>query len=255
MCTLIVARNVFEGFSIAVAANRDEMLDRLSEPPHIRDGTIKILAPKDLQRGGTWIGVNEFGVLAALTNRIDVKSRWGCLSRGQIVMEALEHSSAYEAYADTKRLDNEKLNGFHLVIADKTGMFLVKCDGRTIERREEDNGVLVVTNHGVGRFTTSSPPRRVTHILRVWQEKDITAQKPTPKTLAPLLAIHDDWRHGTCINQPEENYGTKSSSIIRLKTGRLGDIWQYWHRERTSPERHVCLEKFGPCIELAVQNP
>lgn len=252
MCTLIVAKNVFDGFPVVVAANRDELLDRPSETPAMRDEELGIYAPKDLQRGGAWIGVNKFGVLAALTNRLDVHSESGRKSRGDLIINALKHKSAIEAHEYLAHLDAEDFNGFNFVAADKNKVFLVRGNGRVFKSIDEGDGLLVVSNHGVGREIKMDTMRRVENVLMLWANHKIFKQNPTPGDLAALLEIHDEWRYGTCISQPEENYGTKSSSIIRLKVSEDGDEWHYWHRERPNAQVHVCAAKFGDRFVLPV---
>ncbi len=252
MCTLIVARNVFEGFPVVVAANRDELLDRPSEVPAMRDEELGIYAPKDLQRGGSWIGVNKFGVVTALTNRLDVHSERGRKSRGDLVMNCLRHKTAEWARDYLAGLEGGDYNGFNLIVADKNKVFLVRGNGRVFHITSEEDGVIVVSNHGVGREITMDTMRRVENVLMLWTNHKIYNQDPTPVHLASLLEIHDEWRYGTCISYPAENYGTKSSSIIRLKIAPDGDEWHYWHRERPSAETHVCAAKFGERFVLPV---
>ena len=241
MCTLIVAYKVFENYPIVIAANRDELLDRPSETPAIRDDKFGIYAPKDLARGGTWIGVNKFGLFVGLTNRLDIRSQPNCFSRGEAVMRTLRHRSALEAIDYMAPLSCEKLNGFHMVIADKNHLCLIKGNGILMYRSLETRGALVITNHGVGKTVNSRTPRRVANVLTAWEASKFADSEPTPESLAPLLGIHDEGRHGTCISEPENNYGTKSSSIIRL--GNDGK-YEYWHRERPAPERHICEVEF-----------
>lgn len=246
MCTIALFRNVFPGYPIVVAANRGERLDRPSEGPDIRDWNHRIFAPKDLQRGGTWNGVNGYGVFAGLTNRLDVKSLPGKVSRGDLVMKALRYSSARDALTGLSSLLGTDFNGFNLVIADKKDLFLIRGDGKTIiSWGFEPHGLLVVTNHGVGRVCFGSS-ERVQNVIHVFgrQATKCAEYGPSVENLRPLLDIHDNGRFGTCINEPEANYGTKSSSIIHLKSEAGTDWWQYFHRERTSPQRHICEEQF-----------
>jgi uncharacterized protein with NRDE domain len=248
MCTLIVFRDVWMNYPIMVAANRDELLDRLSEPPSVKDEGQLVLAPKDLQRGGTWNGVNESGVFAAITNRIDVVSVPERTSRGEVVRRALRASSASQAFKSVMALKGGDLNGFNLVIADRREMFLVRGDGKKLEGTAENRGVLVVTNQGLGRSESDSSSKRVQnvftriHALPLWFSVE---------ALASLLDIHEeDAVQGTCIHQPELNYGTKSSSIILLDDAHRE--WQYWHRERSGDGKHVCAERFGPMLTLPI---
>ena len=58
--------------TIFLAANRDEELARPSLPPEIETiGGVRMLAPRDLRAGGTWIGANDRGVFSFITNRTD----------------------------------------------------------------------------------------------------------------------------------------------------------------------------------------
>lgn len=237
MCTLIVAHQIFDRYPIVIAANRDEQLGRLSEPPKKRDQEFGIFSPLDLQRGGTWIGVNAYGVFAGLTNRMDIPSRPGCRSRGEIVMKALHSRSAEEAFHQTQCWDGQSLNGFNLIIADPIHLFLVQSDGQTITRSQKQ-GVLIATNQGVGQLADLNAPQRVSHILNLARKEETFGQHNfNLEKLEELLSIHDGI-YGTCILKPEANYGTKSSSIIRLSLS--GKAWHYWHRERDSRFSHIC---------------
>jgi len=69
VCTIVIAWQVFTDTPVVVAANRDELLDRPSEPPAVVEEDPRVGAPRDAEAGGTWIGYNEHGVLVALTNR------------------------------------------------------------------------------------------------------------------------------------------------------------------------------------------
>ncbi len=70
MCTLIVLHRCIEATALVVAANRDEFFERPAEGPALRHTAHgKVLAPRDAQAGGTWLGLNEHGLFAAITNR------------------------------------------------------------------------------------------------------------------------------------------------------------------------------------------
>ena len=69
MCTLIVLHRCVTGRPLVVAANRDEFFARPAEGPAIRAARSgRILAPRDLEAGGSWVGLSERGVFAGLTN-------------------------------------------------------------------------------------------------------------------------------------------------------------------------------------------
>ena len=139
MCTLIVLHRCVPGRPLVVAANRDEFYARPAEGPAIREtGVGKILAPVDLEAGGTWLGLNERGVFAGLTNlrpwtptdgteTLDPSAlaNTGQRSRGEVVMSALEACSAAEAARRLERLEVDAYNPFQLVVADAREAWLI----------------------------------------------------------------------------------------------------------------------------------
>src|SRR5687768_16394773 len=77
VCVLILFHRVEADHPVVVAANRDESPGRRSSPPGIRPGPPRILCPADRQAGGTWIGFNELGLFAGITNRSDLPQHEG----------------------------------------------------------------------------------------------------------------------------------------------------------------------------------
>ncbi|MCE7958558.1 MAG: hypothetical protein DYH06_11570, partial [Acidobacteria bacterium ACB2] len=85
MCTLVALHRCVPGAHLWVAANRDEFLARPAAGPALRDGRAgAIVAPLDLQAGGTWWGLNAQGVFAAVTNRPAPRPDPALRSRGQL---------------------------------------------------------------------------------------------------------------------------------------------------------------------------
>ena len=147
MCTLIVLHRCVPGKPLVVAANRDEFFARPAEGPAIRSlENGRILAPLDLEAGGTWVGLSQRGVFAGLTNLRPValeqtqtpladrgakrlRSR-GLRSRGEVVMSALAARTAAEAaetlWETLSRLEEGAYNPFQLCVADaKSAALLV----------------------------------------------------------------------------------------------------------------------------------
>ena len=95
MCSIILLRNPH---NLIIATNRDELLDRPSEGPKIRkEGQLKNFSPQDISKGGTWLGLNEMGLFAGITNRYTPSPNKALKSRGIITKKALESSSPSEA--------------------------------------------------------------------------------------------------------------------------------------------------------------
>ena len=117
MCTLVLAWQVFDDTPIAVAANRDEALGRPAEPPGIYREDPRVIAPRDVSAGGTWIGYNAEGLFVGITNRwVD---RDGERSRGQLVADCLAEPSAAAAVEGVRRaVRTDRYAGFNLTVAD-----------------------------------------------------------------------------------------------------------------------------------------
>src|SRR3989442_15760762 len=69
MCTLIAFWRSVPGYGIVIGMNRDESSMRPADPPAVLDGTPMIVAPRDRQAGGTWLGGSGAGIVVALSDR------------------------------------------------------------------------------------------------------------------------------------------------------------------------------------------
>ena len=212
MCTLIVATGLWPSLPLLVAANRDEALDRPAETPavRVRDG-VRILAPRDLQAGGTWLGLNEHGVFIGLTNRFGRPPNKALRSRGTLVMAMLSCPTAEEAYARARDLDPEAENGFHLVMADRNQAFLAYNDGAALTAHPLAPGWHVVTERSFDAAPTAREPL-IKDVLAGWP-----ADIPDDAALKGLLSLRQpNGFDGVLVEVPAHNYGTRSSTIVRL---------------------------------------
>lgn len=95
MCTLTIKFNPRDDYSIIIAANRDEFYTRSSSPPTIIETDPIIFAPQDLEAGGTWFGINEYGLAAMITNVWTISNgrlyqgEASTRSRGQLTLDVL----------------------------------------------------------------------------------------------------------------------------------------------------------------------
>ena len=81
---------------LVLAANRDELASRPARPParHWPD-RAEVVAGLDVQAGGSWLGINDHGVVAGVLNRTGTLGpAAGKRSRGELVLEALDHADA-----------------------------------------------------------------------------------------------------------------------------------------------------------------
>ncbi len=89
MCLIAFATAASEEYPLVLIANRDEFFDRPTEPLHAWSGTPTIYAGRDAEAGGTWLGINQLGRWAALTNFRQTGAKQGEQSRGHLVTQCL----------------------------------------------------------------------------------------------------------------------------------------------------------------------
>lgn len=116
MCILFIAIQQHPQYPLIIAANRDEFFQRPTQASHFWPPAQYILAGKDLQAGGSWMGINKQGYIAALTNIRDPnRLRNDVRSRGELVLNYLQHPPANTE--QQKRLQTGRLdyNGYNLL--------------------------------------------------------------------------------------------------------------------------------------------
>jgi uncharacterized protein with NRDE domain len=69
MCIMAILYRSARDAPILVASNREEFFDRQSQAPRIQSGKPRVMCGIDRRAGGTWLGVNQYGLLVAVTNR------------------------------------------------------------------------------------------------------------------------------------------------------------------------------------------
>lgn len=222
MCTLVLAWQVFPDRPVAVAANRDESLERESNPPGLLSEHPKILAPSDAEAGGTWIGYNEHGLFAAVTNRWTDRELAGERSRGLLVRDALEAESAEAAARHVERaVEADEYEGFNLVVADGRASILLEWDGQ-LRVRNLDPGVHVVMNTGaIGDvdIPESWPERGERQAANGRKVREALQPEPGERSdewLDRAADVLGDHEYGVCVHHEEFGFGTRSSSLVSI---------------------------------------
>jgi len=131
MCTVVVLRRPEAPWPLLLAANRDELSSRPWRPParHWPERP-DVTASLDVEAGGSWLGINDDGVVAAVLNRVgSLGPAAGKRSRGELVLEALDHADASAAAAAMVDLDPEAYRPFNLLIADSRDAFWLRHGG------------------------------------------------------------------------------------------------------------------------------
>lgn len=205
MCSLILAWDVIADTPVAVAANRDEAYARTSAGPRLLSAEPKVIAPVDEAAGGTWIGVNDNGLVVAIANREDGPS--GTRSRGLLVRDVLTCDTSDEARTFlTSMLGEHEYAGFHLLLVDPDDAFYVTWNGE-LDGEQLSAGVHVLDNDGLDE--ASGIPRRVRGELEPAAGESASTWVDRAMD---VLTDHDLdlCRHGT-------DYGTVSASTITVR--------------------------------------
>lgn len=125
MCLILIAHRAHPDYPLVVAANRDEFHARPATAAAWWKEAPQILAGRDLQAGGTWLGITRGGRFAALTNFRDPPAhRPDAPSRGALVSDFLLGSEPPEGYLERLALRAGAYNGFNLVVGGPlTGLY------------------------------------------------------------------------------------------------------------------------------------
>lgn len=219
MCTLIILRRPEHPWPLLLAGNRDEMRARPWDAParHWPDRP-EVVAGLDRLAEGSWMGVNDHGLAAVIMNRVGTLGPApGKHSRGELVLEALEHAEAGEAARALADLNPQAYRPFNLVVADTVGCYLVRNQGDTLDVSEIPPGLHMLA---AGDLDDETNPRIGSYLPQFR-----TADIPDPKS-----GDWQDWKHllaarlypdGETTNaamcfQLDSGFGTRSSSLIAL---------------------------------------
>jgi uncharacterized protein with NRDE domain len=226
MCLLALFFRVAEDAPVVVGANREEFYARGGEPPQILDGPLRSVAGRDPTAGGTWLGVNERGVLIALTNRNKSLPEIPRRSRGLLVRQLLGLPSAAAAAEEAVReLQQQTYAGCNVVCVDaRTAMVVQAADWLRIHPLPP--GLHVLANGDIN----DAADRRVSHVL-AW-----LGQRTYPDAAACQVALKEVCRHHEPDYPPicfrGRDRGCVSNTLIELpgEPVRLA-AGRYWHAQ------------------------
>jgi uncharacterized protein with NRDE domain len=207
MCVLLIGFRCRGDLPLVVGANRDEARARPATGPElVATAGGPALVPRDLQAGGTWLGVRAGGLVVVITNRRDGDFDAARPSRGALCRAALEHADAAAVQrfvaGETRRA---RYNSFNLLVADgdRAG---VSCWNGRLAHVDLEPGVHALSNeHGPGEL-------RIPELDRLdWSRPEDELRD----ALRRLLADHTPRDAGGFrLCKHGERYGTVSSSLV-----------------------------------------
>jgi uncharacterized protein with NRDE domain len=227
MCLIIVAWRQHPTFPCVVAANRDEFLVRPTEPAHWWPGEPQLLAGRDLQAGGTWLGATATGRFAALTNYRDrALQREGAPSRGTLVTQLLRDPQALPQAMAAVARSGADCNPWNL-LAGEPGGALYHHASTTGETRELPAGLYVLSNHLLDTPWPKVLRARdgATAALAALPGEGALLALLGDRTLAPDGRLPDtgvglEWeRQLSAIHIRMAGYGTRCSTLYTVDSG------------------------------------
>ncbi len=218
MCLVVFAFGVFPGAPLVVAANRDEYFARpATKAGWWRHEGVDIFGGRDLEKGGTWLGVTRPGRIAVVTNVRDVAAaREGELSRGFLTRDALV-SPAFPP-----EIDRARFPSFNLLVSEGDALQYLRDDGAPTR---VEPGL-----HGLSNHRLDTPWPKVTRALAAFGERtsdfgDLTnrlfamlgddspaSDEALPKTGVPLEV--ERALSSPFVRMPVVGYGTRCSTVV-----------------------------------------
>ena len=241
MCTVVLLRRPGHAWPAIIAANRDEAVDRPWRPParHWPDRP-GVLAGLDEEAGGSWMGLNEAGVAAAILNRRgSLGPEAGKRTRGALVLEALDHGTAEDAAAAMTEVDGRAYRSFNMLVADREHAFWIRHAGRRgVSAHVLGPGLSMLTasdlndraaseriDHYLPRFEAARPPDPDAPDGWAEWESLLLSEETAPGVLDPNGAMHVRTGWG---------FATVSRALLALPAG--AGARPVWRFARSWPE-------------------
>ncbi len=250
MCLILFATDRHANYPLVLAANRDEFYRRPTAPAGFWAAAPQVLAGRDLQGGGTWLGVTRGGRLAAVTNFRD-PAEWGQArrSRGWLTRDFLLGDREPEAYLRQVARDAQRYKGFNLLVG--IGADLWYFSNREGIVRRLRGGLHGLSNHlldtawpkvsggltDLGRLLAQDQPPSPAGLLEILADTSRPSDARLPDTGVGLDL--ERTLSSRFIVSPE--YGTRCSTALLLaRTGELTFVERNFGPDRSDPtERRI----------------
>jgi len=145
MCLITFAYKTHPKYSLILLANRDEFYQRASLAIHFWPDHEQVLAGRDLEQMGTWLGINKEGKFSAVTNfRDGANMNKSKKSRGELTANFLTGSHDAKSYLAQLDKEKSKYGDFNLLTGDKTGLYY--CSNRGGQTQQLKPGIYGMSN-------------------------------------------------------------------------------------------------------------
>ncbi len=250
MCLILFAYKTVPGTPLIVAANRDEWFARPAEPAAFWPDHPGVLAGRDLQARGTWLGITTSGRFAALTNfRNPSDKRTDAPSRGGLVSRFLTGKESPRAFVTDLAKRGADYNGFCILAGDLSRLFFYSNHGGAPE--EVQPGI-----HGLSNHLLDTPWPKVVkgrNGLEALLEKPFRSGDyldlmndaiPAKERELPQSGVSAEWERSlSSMRILKGDYGTRCSTVLRIRDGGETDFSERTYRrdEEVAGEVHYAF--------------
>ena len=243
MCTLVILRRPAHQWPLIIGANRDEMGDRpWAVPARHWPERPQTTAGLDKTGGGSWLGINDYGLIAGVLNRPGTLGPIaGKRTRGELVLEALDHADATTAADALCHINPDAYRPFNLVVADRFNAFwlCLKEGAKSVIKNPIPEGFSMITAHDLNDttspriahylplFKSTNPPNPANNDWSGWQKLLSSRQGPSTNP-ADAMNIEE-------IAIPEMGrFATRSSSLMAISSPQTAmesssGVWLFNH--------------------------
>ncbi len=234
MCLILFAYDCHPRYKLVVAQNRDEFFNRPTSPADFWSDNPLILAGRDQNEGGTWLGITRTGRFASLTNYRDpLYLNPQAPSRGRLVKEYLESDLDAEEYIRNLHGQANQYNGFSLLVGNFDSLHYFSNRGQVSQPVEP--GL-----HGLSNSWLDVPWPKVTKgtkaLQNCLQDKDCQVEQlfaimgdreQPPDHELPQTGVSMEWERMLAplyVESPD--YGTRSATILLVERNNYVHFWE-----------------------------
>ncbi len=232
MCLAVIAWQSHPDYPLVLAANRDEFYARSTRPASWWGQSVELLAGRDEEAGGTWLGIARTGRIALLTNvRAPSERNPHAPSRGAIVVSALQSVQPTGEWLRAQAPKMQAFNGFNLLVAEPAPV--ARGTPRLVyftNRRRTGPRLLAPGIYGLSNSFLDTPWPKVVRavtgfactlasrvdadaLLALMADRQSVRDSELPSTGVPL-----DWERALAPIQIRANgYGTRSTTIVTVR--------------------------------------
>ena len=221
MCLLGFLYKENPKYPFVFVSNRDELYTRETSAAHFWEELPHLLAGKDLEKGGSWLGISDTGDFAALTNVRDTAGNNSSKSRGDLIKSFFKERKKFQQ----NLVNSNDYDGFNLIYGNMNNLFY--HSNRSETRKKITKGVHVLSN---AALNTQWP--KVVHLKEGLEKLLVT--EDAEELVRKLFKISEADSHFSDEMLPDtgvgielerilsplfiksEKYGTRSSTVILL---------------------------------------